>query len=105
MTTAAQNLTSVADNPGDIDYTCGEYRITCHNRKADSVNLLTTADAAALLGLSTGSIRRFRSEGRLTPAAEPSQRCPLYRRADVEKLRDRPKAGNPNFVRKRKTAR
>lgn len=66
------------------------------------VNLLTTAQAAKRLGVSVSSIRRLTLAGVLKCAVAPSERVRLYRLADVEAARARPKVGNPTFGRKKR---
>lgn len=56
---------------------------------------LTTAEAAAALGLTTRSVRRLIDDG-ILPARRVGARLLLIRRADLARAKDRPKVGNPD---------
>lgn len=49
----------------------------------DPDQMLTRKEAAALLGYSVSTIRRWDAEGRLTPLRGHDKARPRYRRADV----------------------
>jgi excisionase family DNA binding protein len=51
-------------------------------------DLLTTADAARILGLSADMVRLLARDGRLRPAAETVRGLRLFRREDVDALAD-----------------
>lgn len=69
--------------------------------KLEIDDLITTAEAAQILGLVPDTVRKMAQRGRLAVAAELRAGWRLYRRRDIEKLkaaRERnpdPKTGRP----------
>lgn len=60
-------------------------------------DLLTTAEVAKLIGLTTASIRRLAIKGILKPIKRQGQ-TQIFKRSDVLAVKkDRPKVGNPNW--------
>lgn len=57
--------------------------------------LYTTAQAAAVLGLDTSSVRRL---ARKFKVGQRLGRDWFFSRADLDRMRSRPSPGNPSFV-------
>ena len=64
-------------------------------------DLLTTSEAAAILGLATSSVCRLIAAG-ILPGRRMGKRLLLVRRGDLHHAARRPKVGNPKLTRRRK---
>ncbi len=56
---------------------------------------LTTAQAAAILGLNSSSVCRL-IRHKILPAFSPNKKLHLIRREDLAKAANRPRVGNPH---------
>lgn len=55
--------------------------------------LVTIAEAAAILGVSQGTLRRWDKAGKFTPHRHPINEYRLYKRAEVLRLKQRIEQG------------
>jgi len=63
------------------------------------MDYLTPSQAATILGISDSSVRRLIIDGHIN-AVKPTPRVTLILRSDLEAAKNRPRVGNPNFIKK-----